>query len=648
MATYFNKYYFEFQDIHVTSPAMWRVDIMDSQGAAPTEPYLLVAATNPLITERIDTSDDKFSHIIGRQVTVSYVYTGNPNEPLPDEFFEADERRYRIEVRKNGVLDGVYYVKPDFSQYPDAVPNFVVQLKAIDGLGYTKGTKFNAYAPSGLLHYQKIPLYEALVTRSLSLIFDTGTPINVLQSLVPNGASPGDHLLFDSCIHTDIFYDFVEGPKSVYDVLISICKAFNARIITEQNQIWIIRVQDLNYTSYTVDQYLSDTIVNTITLPDFVRTAGPNASFDSIPINKSAQFIMLPAVKKAEFEVDYKGINQVLNYDWTLWDGTSFTDWEVETNPVTKLIIGRTGAGTIKNPYKLFIPYPQISTATDIQQEKPIGEIFLGDVFDFEMRYIFTNVNSFTISICVTNNDSGGVSYRLLQDGSWTFGNDLAGLLTIGRSGKKREGTLKIKSEPIPVRAPGSSGDSPGPFGFRIEIFKPFGPEVKEPGEPDGVEIYPIKLGIISIPSKGRHITITNAANFSQVKEVEKFTFIDTGEDGVSNTIYTGPSQTPEDGGWISPKPGVNPGDIERHMAIGVIDQYQRSVNSWQGSLYSNSLAFYNVIKLDHKPDKVYMQAADRYNNRDCTHDVTLVEVFQEGTADIDDILEFDVEDKEE
>lgn len=640
MATYFNKYYFEFDDIHITSPIRWRVDIMDSQGNTPTEPYLLTAAAQPLITERLDTSDDKFTTIIGRQITASYIYTGDPNEPLPEEFFEADERRYRIEVRKNGVLDGVYYIKPDFSQYPDVHAPFVVQLKAIDGLGYTKGTDFNSYDDTGLLYYQKVPLYEALVTRALNLIFDEGTPVNVLQSLVPNGASPGDHLLFDSYVHLDIFYDFVEGPKSVYDVLYAFCKSFNARIITDQNQIWFIRLQDVNYDSYTIDQYLSDSVVNTLTLSDFVRTAGPNPSFDSIPTNLAGQNITLPAVKKAEFEVEYKAINILKNFDWRGWDGSDFEDWGN-----LGLSVDRSGTGTIDDPYQAFIEYNTDVNDWLIQITDDVDypRFSVGDTMELELRHLYNNTRVFSISINIFSTDVVNSLHALQSDGNWqpiTVLGDPAYRIPISRSGKRVDGSFKLKSVPIPGRA--------GTNIYANVIIHPPNELSDVPDNPDtnGVFIYPIKLGVIAFSSKGRHITITNNANFSQVKEVEKFTFIDTGEDGLSNTIFTGPSQTPEDGGWESPKPGVNPGDIERHMAIGVIDQYQRSVNSWQGQLYSNSLAFYNPIKLTHKPDKLFVQCADRYDNRNCLHDVTLVEVFKEGTAGYD-ILEYDIEDTE-
>lgn len=647
MATYFRKYYFEFRDTHSVNPAMWRVDILDSQGVAPNEPILIQAAGVPVVKERIDVSEDKSFAIIGSQLTISYEFRDqHPTDPLPDEFFDADEKRYKVELRKDGALDGVYYIKPDFCQYPDVHPPFTVQLKAVDGLSYAKGEPFNVYKEDGLLLYDKISLYEAIMSRALHLILEPGTKINVVNTLKPTNIESGVKQLFGTFIHTDMFFDFVEGAQTVHDVLMAFCKSYYARIMIEDGEVWFIRTQDLKSSSFVAEQYIDGDSVTDIPLTGFVRSVGPGASYDAIPVHVDGLNRMVPAIKRADFETEYKGINQLSNFEWAQWDGISFADWEVQ--PTFTLQVGRTGSGTPKDPYKLFIPYPQDPLATDIQQQIDIGPVHLGDVYDFEIRYRFSNVSSFRMSICVTNNNVGGVSFRLLPDGKWTYGNDLSGLFTISRSGKKREGTLKIKSEPIPVRVNGSAGDSFGPFGFRVEIFQPTGPisPKPEPSAPDGVEIYPIKLGIIAIPSKGRHLKITNNAQYSQVKELDKFTFVDTGEDGVSNTIFTGASKVPANG-WVSETPGVPTQDIEKHMAAAHIDQYRKSITMWEGTLLSNTLKFYHLLEFSYKQGKRFMQISDTYDIKECEHNIVLAELMEEGSAEYS-YTEWDIEEEKE
>lgn len=645
MATYFTRYYLEFQDNHVTNTITWRADILDSQGNAPTEPYQLIPSSNPLITERINSDDDKFSPIIGRQITLTWKFTGNPNEPTPDLFFEADERRFRVEIRKNGALDGVYYVKPDYCTYPDLYDDFDVSLKAVDGLGYVDGTLFNAFNEDGLLFYEKTTIYDALVTRGLFQIFDPGTVVNVMCSLKPVGYDP-NFLLTDNYVHTDLFYDFITGPKSVKDVIMAFCMAFNMRLITDQNQIWLIRVQDTNYESYVIEQYIDAETVNTITLNDFVASVGWQSFNDAQPINVNGGFTMLPALKRAEFEVEYKSINQLRNFQWEIWDGQDFQYWTRELTVGQQVTLERVGSGSITDPYRAFYPYPNNPTAFRFWQLSPNQPVQPGDLIEFEIKVDFYNVKEMGYRVILVDdptNPAYNTLFVLGSGGEWLEPGQQSS--PIARSGKKRTANLRIRSNPVPAYA--FNGDGPyNSYGIRLELIKPIKPEALDPGFPDGVEIYPVKLGIISLAAVGRHVTVTNPGNFSRVQEEKTFSFIDTREDGVSNTIFTGSPDT-FPGGWSSDKPGVVPGDIERQMAIAYIDQYQRSVTMYEGAVYSNTINFYNILTKDNKPGKKFLQIGDTYNNRTCDHDIKMVEVFEEYSAEFDqqfNYLEYDIQ----
>jgi len=645
MATYFNKYYFEFQDNHVTSPVTWRMDIMDSEGSVPTDPFLLTMSATPLLTERIDTNDSKDTYIIGRQITISYEYDGNPNIPLPIEFFEATERRFRVEVRRNGSIDGVYFIKPDFCEYADQYPPFTIQLKAVDGFSYAKGILFNPFEDDGSLHYEIIDLYETIMTRSLLLIADPGTIINVVNTLFPENIGPTIRTLFRLFIHTDIFYDFVKGAVSVHDVLTAFCKAFYARCYMAQGQIWFIRTQDLTNNSLTGDQYIDDTVVNDLDITNFVLTGGPDpSSFDVMPVDEIANIRMIPAIKKAEFEVQYKSINQLNNFDWRLWDGTNFDNWQRIEQSGNPLILNRTGSGTIDDPYKASIGYNLPQASQVLQQTIGPNSIFAGDRVEISFKYRFTNCTQFYILVRAGDNTEFYVT--LDESGIWdyTFGIS-AGRFYINRTGKKREGTLTIQSIPIPQKITGNI-DFPANADLRFSISIPQNSNTDDNiSDPPLIEIYAVKVGIIQPEDKGRHIVITNQADFTQIKETEDFSFIDTGEDGLSNTIFVldGSNFVPAEN-WDNDKSGVNSADIERHMAKAHIDQYPRSIGTWEGSLYSNNMEFYNVIEFAHLPGKRWMQLSDKYNNRTCTHQVLLTEVFAEGNSNID-YLEYDIED---
>jgi hypothetical protein len=630
MATYFNKYYFEFEDEHITT-VKWRVDIMDSEGDVPTEPFLLIPSGDPIITERINEEESKSAYLIGRQITITYEYTGDPNIPLPSLFFEANERRFRVEVRRNGEIDGVYFIKPDYSSYPDADAPFTVQIKAIDGLGYASGTPFNIFQENGLLEYDKITFYEAIMTRALNLIVDVGTPINVINTIIPENIEPGVKLLFGAYIHTDIFYDFIEGAVFVSDVLESFCKSFNARCFISKGQVWFIRTQDLTGDNILIDQYTDADTVAEVNV-DMLLTGGPDPSlYDVMPVDETPNILMQPAIKRAEFEVFYKSINQLVNFDWRQWDGTNFAGWVRNEQDDDPLIMNRTGEGTPDNPYKLWLQYDEPLVSETLQQETPANSVFSGDRVELSFKYRMYNCSAFYIR--VRAGDDSELYVTLNPGGGWdyTFGVS-SGRIDVNRSGNKNIGSFELKSLPIPQKITGEI-DFPANSNLRIDISPPRDQNTMDhPIDPGYIEIYEIKLGIISMSDAGKHITIVNNNNFTRVTEVEDFTFMDSGEDGLSNTIFTGNPLVPARN-WGNGKPAVPENDIEQHMAQGHIDQYQRSVTTWEGSLYSNNMEFYNLIEFQHLPGKRFMILNDVYNNRTCTHSVLLSEIFSERSA---------------
>lgn len=640
---YFKKYYLEFTDEHTSMPAQWRIDIYDSEGEVPTEPFLLEGTANVLVTEILNERDDKNSFVIGRQITIGYKYDGNINTPLPSEFFESAEKRFKVEVSRNGALDGVYYVKPDYSQYPDDPNPIDIYIKAIDGFGFAAGTRFDMF-DGGLLKYDKIDLYEAIMTRAIDLIMDYSPTINVLSTLLPVNISPGDKLLFGVFVHTDAFYDFVKGAKFVSEVLETFCRAFYCRMYSAGGKIWMVRTQDLTGSVFSVDSYTAPAQVDTVTDIDFVLSGGPDPSaYDVMPIDEIPLITGVPAIKLAPFDLLYKSINQLQNFDWSQWDGVNFASWnrfEQEDHP---LIINQVGEGTEIDPFRLYIQHYLPLASQGLQQSTVPGSVRAGDIVEIEFRYRFTNTDNFYIRVRV--GDSSELYLTLNEGGMWeyTFGTS-PGRFLINRSGNKRSGSLTIKSIPIPQNV---VDNNPFPTNSTLQFFIGIPQSqntMDDPLLPGSVEIWPVKVGIISMSDQGRHVEAENLLPFTQVLDTEDAFFITTGEDGISNTLFV-------DGGvpatqWDNDKPSVSPQDIERHMATSYIDQHRRSLTMWEGSLYSNNLYFYQVIEFIHISGKRFMQLSDTYDNVKCTHNVKLVEVFEEGSGQAD-YLEYDIKEKD-
>jgi hypothetical protein len=646
MANYFRKYYFIFQDNHITNPVTWRVDIFDSEGDVPTEPFLLISGSEPLITERVNTNEDKSTGVIGRQITISYYFDGAVNTPLPKMFFEGTEKRFRVEVRRNNVLDGVYYIKPDDSEYPDSYPPFEVQLKAIDGFGYADGTKFYMYDEDQLIKYDKITLYEALMTRSMLQIIDPDTVINVSNSLVPNNMSILEKYLFGVWVHTDIYIDFVSGASSVLDVLNSICMSLYARIYIENNELWLIRTQDLGLSSLNVDKYTDSTTVTTFTL-DQLMTTGPDPSaYDTMPIDGIPTIRMYPAIKKATFSVKYKAISRLANFDWRDFGnygvGDQFQFWGIVPGNAPH------GSGTIDDPFTAFLPYDAGNPGVNFLQQNPIDDVFLsdgvgsGDIIQIAFNWKVINVEGFKIRVWIRAANPGSVAY-LDSSGSWIPG--VSTFIEIKRTKKKQLGSFKLNSAPIPST---SGGFSLVGVELWIEIYTPnpqTTPNTQDgPGTP-GIELYPIKLGAASSNSEKRISVVENEADFSAVQDDKSFTFLTTNDPFLSNTLFINAFGFLPAIGWDNDKTGVQPLDIEQHMSTAYVDQYQRSVTAWEGKLYSNTLSYFNTIQFSHMLDKKFMQVKDEYNNITCTHNILLMEIFDEGTS-INTYTEYDSEEE--
>lgn len=637
---YFNKYYLEFSDGHLANPLNYRIDILDSFGATPTEPYKLTGASPTLITTRLNENDNKQIGVIGKELTISYLYTGNPNEPVPDDFFEADERRFRVEVRINGVLDGVYYTKGDFSSAPYDSPPYPVKIKAVDGLAYAKSINFNMLQ-DGLILYDRIPLYEAVMTRALLQILDPDTKLYVLNSLYPTNITAGLKLFFNCYVHTDNFYDFTSGPISVFDAINIIAINFRCRIFIEENVVFIIRIQDLTYNVFSVDSYIDAATAQTITI-DMLATAGPLTSNDAMPIAKGTKSSK-PGYKSVQYKAPYRAINRLVNFDWRNFDG-NFNFWGSAPGN------DRRGTGSIEDPYRAFLPY-NFSNPGDghLQQEVPfiqtipptlIGPAFVGDTLELVVPWKAINVDGFSIRIRIQSNNPGSVHY-LSSGGNWVPG--ISTFIQLKRSKRKQRASYSIKTDPIPINDFGTTN-----YAIFVEYYTPTGLNDFEGLEPAGVEIYPTKLGINNSSSKSFITKATNKGNYSVVNDEEPFSLFDNGDIFSANVLSVNPSgdsQIPVDN-WDSDKANVSPADLEYHMTRAYIDQYSKSIKSWDGSLYGNTIKYYQLLEFTHIPGKRFMQISITFDNENCTYtNASLQEVLVEGNADID-YIEYDIEDE--
>lgn len=638
---YFLKYTASFDDIHNTHPANWVVNVYDDQGSATDIPVTLELSSVPLTIERLNNSDDKGTWIIGSQATFRYMYKGLPGEPANSDFFDVDERRFRIEVIKNGMTYGIYYVKPDAAKSPFKLPPYEIALTAVDGLAFLKSVKWNAYEESGRLTYTWLSLYDIIMERGLLQIMDDDTPINVINTLRPS-ALPALSFLNGLFIHSDRFIDFINGASFVYDVLEAICQQFYMRLFVAQGQIWAVRMQDILNTSFVAESYISG-IQTALPLPTIFRTIGPDiSSNDGTPTGFDAEVTLFPAKKQVQYDIEFKAINVLPNFDWFSFDGFGFEFWPGLSSPDVQ----QHGTGTQSDPFTAFLKY-NIGDPGGQSMGADYGGVFddnsvhPGDIIQLSIKHQWKNVGKYRIRVVLAG-ATPGMRLYLSSSGDWT--NTVVGYIDFARSGKKKFGSSDIISVPVPDRI--DTLILSGNLQLQVNIFTPTDLNTLDPEYADqGVEIYPIKVGIIPGSSKGVNIVDINNARFSKVVDKETLSYLDTGSIDLSNTIATDASGTPVDG-WASLSNPADIQSIERHASDAPIDQYAKSNVGIEARIRSNSIEFWHIFTYDAMPGRKMIQLTDTYDVRSCSHSGLMQEVLPENGADTD-YSEIDIEDSQ-
>ena len=621
-------------DNHPIRPSKWRVDISDDQGNDTLIPYNLLAGANFLELERIDTSDDKNINIIGEQATITYIYTGNQNDPLPGVFFDQDERRFKVEVYQDDNIRGVYYVKPDSGRYPYQHAPYEITLTATDGLAFLKTTDLNVWT-DGLIDYRWMSLYEIMMTRGIFQVTEGPIDIHVFNTLEPENAS-GESFLNDTYVHIEMFYDFNNGPDSVYTMLEKICKQFNLRLFLSNNRIEIHRLAD-NYNLYDGESYENGNyaVLNANILP---RTIGSDINgSDAIPLNLMGTVLMFPAIKKVSYDVLYRSINLLKNFQYYFWDGNTFADWVRFNNDAS-----RVGSGTNSDPFKLRLKYTGNIPPYDnswMYQDGTLNtamKIEIGDVVEFSVPVEFNNVNKIQfniVAIDLISPSPTGINISLDNGGEWVItSGDYGSMIEITRSGKNKFSNVNIRSKPFPSRI----GDTILPnvtYWVILRIFSPLDKidPVIDPDTNYYADLSAIKLGIAKVSARGKNIIDIQNGRFSKENDKEDLFFIDTGIDSLANTIAINNSGTPSES-WHAQ--GGEPRNSEVIATDTNLQQYARSVYGMDATLYSNNINFWNVFSIEGLPNRKFVMTKDRYIVRECTHECSLQEILPETTAE--------------
>lgn len=622
------KYRMEFKDIHSTHPAAWRIDISERDAVDTGITMLTPMGSSPLILDYQNSKESKTSYIIGREATLSYVYSRLPGEPLPDVFFDSvDERKFRMDVYVNNKLEGVFWIKSDGGGYPYTSPSFAVSISAVDGFAFAKTTLLDMYLDGRVVYeYQTL---AKIISDAVYKVLEPGTPIYIINTLRPKDITAPGNFWTVVKSHTELFFSFTEGPISVYKLLEIFAAQFYGRFFMSEGVLWFIRTEDI------YDDVVSVYTINgdPITLPaGIVQSINPN-TFPAVENTPNVNGIK--GLKQQQLTINYRSINQLVNFDWHEWAPlVGFNSWFGSES------LMRGGTGVLEDPYTAILPFGNKTLTAAISQftvNTGPRYFYPSDIVEVAFKYTYSNMRAFDIILVAVPTNGTNPQHAMDASGTWV---NIEGKLidelriNLVRSGRKQQGSFEVRSQPIPslvgqctlwfwiVWPYERSYHIPKQDGDIIDVPPGIGLE--------GVFIEPVKIGVISSQSIGTDIKIRNKANYSGIGDDETINYSDMGDTHVANTLLL--NATPIEN-WESTKPDITPYVIERHSAQSRIDGYAKSIKSFEGNVYSNTFRFYNTLKIDGLPGKKFMVLRDKYNVFTCMHSIVVEEVLPEQYA---------------
>ena len=282
---------------------------------------------------------DRAKPIIGSRVKLTLFH----NDSLDTEFNalyaaldSAAEGTYRVEIYRDqdGVNEAwwVGEILPEQVIIPDAFPNAPVQITAVDGLGNLKGIDYNnagsAYTGSDKItgHIYKCLTKVHSANASATGFWAGGDVLcaffeDFIGKEYNTYISSGQNQQLDNArVQHDTFYNLDEdGTKqyfSAYEVLESICIAFNSCIFMAQGRFWFVPLGAIqNHASNGLDIYHEIRGGGVVSY-----NTSANVTYSAAFGNNSADFEKLagwersstPAFKEVKRVRDYQGDKPIL------------------------------------------------------------------------------------------------------------------------------------------------------------------------------------------------------------------------------------------------------------------------------------------------------------------------------------------------
>ena len=241
--SYALRYWGEFGDYFGN---LFRVEIEERYYSGDSD-EMLFAGNQPAVLSYPGDEFDVFRPLYGSQLTLSLI------SQVDFEYISlhtADARRFRVTVKKAGVVFWKGWIIPDLFSEPYVAPPYIVQITARCGLGELE----NVPVPDSIMSYvdggtpaakQFVNLYS-IVTHALRSL-DLGLNIHEAVNIY-NAERPTAPVNIDSTL-TDTYVDISQYSElSLYEMLSDILRVHEARMFQQDGAWWIVRLREYNQT----------------------------------------------------------------------------------------------------------------------------------------------------------------------------------------------------------------------------------------------------------------------------------------------------------------------------------------------------------------------------------------------------------------
>ena len=296
--------------------------------------------------------DNKFDPIRIKECTLSFLSTENFQL---SEFFENDERTFRVTVTFDGIVDFKGYVTPDSCSEPFAPPNYIVSIKCTDGIGSLKTMSYPF--PIGASFNLRQNFIDVLTycLAPINLNIDLVTICNLYETSMPT--SLNDDPLALVTFNPLRLADDTGKILTSYEVLVAVCTAWGAYIV-QTNGKWVfaranelsklvVRQRTYNYTGLFLgaENIENDRSIGNVFNDDMIATSGANLENQD-------------AYKRVSVLSDFGKVPSILyNGDFEAWNGFNWTYWTkyggIDVSREQRTIVNSTGATTLIQNYAL-------------------------------------------------------------------------------------------------------------------------------------------------------------------------------------------------------------------------------------------------------------------------------------------------------